>query len=925
MAVYISSIEAIFSEAMEIPSVDERGVYLDRACAADSELRHHVESLIAAHDRVGQFLASPTISFEHGPAEPVGSTVGPYKLMEQIGEGGMGVVYLAEQMHPVRRKVALKIIKPGMDTKQVIARFEAERQALAMMDHPNIARVHDAGATESGRPYFVMELVRGLPITEYCDREQLAIPERLELFVLVCRAVQHAHQKGIIHRDMKPSNILVTVIDGAAVPTVIDFGVAKATGGALTERSIYTTFRQLIGTPLYMSPEQADLSGMDIDTRSDIYSLGVLLYELLTATTPFNRETFRTAAFDEMRRIIREEEPPKPSTRLSSLGATRTTVSVNRHADARHLDRAVRGELDWIVMKALEKDRRRRYETANDFAADVMRHLTGQVVAACPPSAGYRFAKFARRNRVALTTAGFVSAALIIGATVSAWQAVRARNAEVEAERRAKDTQLVVKSLINDVIGAAAPAEARGQPVRVVELLRTAELTLPARFRGRPMAEAAFRRALAEAYADLYYNDEAEQQIRRAVALSTEVLGPKHPETLEALAYQVSVLRVLGMGRREKQEEAIQLARQVAKAQRRALGPNRRETLATVSELGQALLLHGDYVGARDILEPNLGAQVQVLGADATETLETLHALGQASHGLGQLDDAETLLRRAVETQQRVLGRQDPYTLDTLRSLSLVLRDQGRTDEAIALLREVVAGLRALEGSPYFGGGRYLCGELVDALRDQGNWAAVRELCEGWLRELLELPPEPDPIVRSMKLVTLSCMAFWLAGLPADFPFGRELAVRAANLAAEQGNDMRDNNWTRLAVVHLRLGDSERSEWAVRESMRRRKGGDRFDWVVQALILARRGEFDQARGWLDRATGANDGGLAPGVGYGEVRNEVATLLGRPRVSLEGHFHGPRVVRDEGSPQPRVTLSGDKVRSGSSLETKTTPR
>ena len=320
----------------------------------------------------------------------------------------MGVVYVAEQTQPVRRKVALKIIKPGMDTKQVIARFEAERQALAMMDHPNIAKVLDAGATESGRPYFVMELVRGIPITDYCDREQLSIPERLELFVLVCRAVQHAHQKGIIHRDLKPSNILVTVIDGAAVPKVIDFGVAKATGAALTERTLYTGFHQFVGTPLYMSPEQADLSGMDMDTRSDIYSLGVLLYELLTGTTPFDQETFRTAAFDEMRRIIREEEPPKPSTRLSSLGATRTTVSANRKADARHLDRTVRGELDWIVMKALEKDRRRRYETANDFAADVMRYLTDQPVEACPPSAWYPLGKFARRNRVALTTTGLV-------------------------------------------------------------------------------------------------------------------------------------------------------------------------------------------------------------------------------------------------------------------------------------------------------------------------------------------------------------------------------------------------------------------------------------------------------------------------------------------------------------------------------------
>lgn len=410
--------QSIFIEALEKEDPAEREAFLERACAADPALRPRIERLFQRHEETGNVLDAPSAlslaTIDQAIAEGSGTTIGPYKLMEQIGEGGMGTVYVAEQSHPVRRRVALKLIKPGMDTKQVIARFEAERQALAMMDHPNIARVLDAGTTDMGRPYFVMELVRGISITAYCDREQLSITERLELFVLVCRAVQHAHQKGIIHRDLKPSNILVTVIDGAAVPKVIDFGVAKATGASLTDRTIYTGFHQFIGTPLYMSPEQADLSGMDMDTRSDIYSLGVLLYELLTGTTPFDQDTFRQAAFDEIRRIIREDEPPRPSTRLSSLGATRSTVSANRKADARHLDRTVHGELDWIVMKALEKDRKRRYETANDFAADVLNYLADRPVEACPPSSFYRLRKFVGRNRSTLLAASLAAAMLTV-------------------------------------------------------------------------------------------------------------------------------------------------------------------------------------------------------------------------------------------------------------------------------------------------------------------------------------------------------------------------------------------------------------------------------------------------------------------------------------------------------------------------------
>jgi len=379
--------------------------------------------MLAAHDAPQSLLDRVAPAAPPGPATenyvaaeliPPGTTIGPYKLLEQIGEGGFGVVFMAEQAQPVRRKVALKVLKPGMDTRQVVGRFEAERQALAIMDHPNIAKVFDGGATASGRPYFVMELVKGVPITAFCDQNHLRPRQRLELFVSVCQAVQHAHQKGIIHRDLKPSNILVTVHDTTPVAKVIDFGVAKALGQELTEKTLFTGFAQMVGTPLYMSPEQAGQSGLDIDTRSDIYSLGVLLYELLTGTTPVGKERFKQAAYDEIRRIIREEDPPKPSTRISTLGQAAETVSANRGLELVRLSRLVRGELDWIVMKALEKDRTRRYDTAAAFAADVQRYLAEEPVLACPASAGYRLRKFARRHKRAVMTASGIAVAVVL-------------------------------------------------------------------------------------------------------------------------------------------------------------------------------------------------------------------------------------------------------------------------------------------------------------------------------------------------------------------------------------------------------------------------------------------------------------------------------------------------------------------------------
>jgi tetratricopeptide (TPR) repeat protein len=453
-----ADIDDIFCEALERPSSAEQAAYLDQACRHDPALRRRVERLLEAHAQADSFLAAgpsverPTSDWR---VESGGTLIGPYKLLEQIGEGGFGVVFLAEQQEPIRRKVALKVLKPGMDTRQVVARFEAERQALALMDHSNIAKVLDAGTIGaeprtsvsgpdepltivrgSGRPYFVMELVKGVPITDYCDQNNLPVRERLDLFVTVCQAVQHAHQKGIIHRDIKPSNVLITRHDATPVVKVIDFGIAKAMGQQLTDKTLFTHFAQMLGTPLYMSPEQAGLSDLDVDTRSDIYSLGVLLYELLTGTTPFDQERFKEVGYDEMRRIIREEEPPRPSTRLSTLGQAASTASARRQTDPRRLSQALRGELDWVVMKCLEKDRDRRYETAAALAQDIERYLRDEPVHACPPSALYRFRKFTRRNKTRLAFTGLILFFLGLLGGGASWitQDNAARHAKVTAE-----------------------------------------------------------------------------------------------------------------------------------------------------------------------------------------------------------------------------------------------------------------------------------------------------------------------------------------------------------------------------------------------------------------------------------------------------------------------------------------------------------
>jgi serine/threonine protein kinase/tetratricopeptide (TPR) repeat protein len=688
---------SIFMEALEFADPRQREAHVLSACGGDERLRARVEALLRRHqsDDVLALDRMPdvdlSVTADPPPAdEHAGTTIGPYKLLEQIGEGGMGVVYMAEQTQPIRRKVALKIIKPGMDTKQVIARFEAERQALALMDHPNIARVLDAGATASGRPYFVMELVRGTPITDYCDRDKLSISQRLELFVLICQAVQHAHQKGIIHRDLKPSNVLITLHDGVPVPKVIDFGIAKATGQQLTDKTLFTGFAQFVGTPLYMSPEQAEMSGLDIDTRSDIYSLGVLLYELLTGTTPFDRETFRNAAFDEIRRIIREQEPPQPSMRLSTLGAILTAVSGSRGSDPRKLTHFVRGELDWIVMRALEKDRTRRYETACGLARDIERHLHDEPVEACPPSATYRLVKLARKHRAAMVVLAGFAAVILIAAIVSTLLAIRATTAERLASRRLTDSEEarqqaeVVSRHLVSIFRRPDPNQ-DGRQVKVVDLLDQAARELDAEFAGASKIKGELLRALGETYSGLGLLSMAVEQLEKALAVQQAALGPNHPDTLKTV-YEVAV----AYQEADRFDDAMPRFEEALKLYRAKLGPDHPDTLESMYGLAWSYMHAGRLDEAISLNKEVLKRRQELLGPDHPGTLHAMNGLGWSYQVAGRLDEAIPRFGEALKLYQAKLGPNRRETLESMCGLAWSYWDAGRLDEAIRLSEEVL-------------------------------------------------------------------------------------------------------------------------------------------------------------------------------------------------------------------------------------------
>jgi serine/threonine protein kinase len=855
-----NQVKSIFLEAIEDYAPERWPAFVEQACDGDNLLRAKVEKLLRAQAEMGSFHESPgstlPATVDHPSSERPGTVIGGYKLLQQIGEGGMGVVWMAEQEKPVRRLVALKIIKPGMDSALVIARFEAERQALALMDHPNIAKVLDAGSTDSGRPYFVMELVKGGPITELCDQNRLGPDARLSLFLDVCHAIQHAHHKGVIHRDIKPTNVLMTLHDGVPVVKVIDFGIAKATGQKLTERTLFTAHGQMIGTPAYMSPEQAQTSGLDVDTRSDVYALGVLLYELLTGTRPLAGKGLSEAGYAEVQRLIREEEAPRPSTRLSSLGSSATALAANRGLDVKKLERLLAGDLDWIVMKALDKERDRRYSTPALFAEDVQRFLRREAILARPPSTLYKVKKFAQRHRAAVVTASALVAILHLAVAVAIWQAVVATQAKRDAlaaaaaEKAAKElaqareaeTRVVLELVEKRVLAAARPKGQAGGLGPEVTLRQAVEAALPfveKSFKDQPLIEARLRLTLGQSFWYLGEAKSAADQCRKALTLYRQHLGPDHPETLRSRHNLARSYHDLG-----RYTDALELHEETLAVQKARLGPDHPDTLQSMDSLASTYAALCRRADALQLREETLALRKARLGPDHPDTLSSMYSLANSYTVLGQHAEALKLRGEALAVQKATLGLDHPDTFRSMNGLAASYTNLGRHADAVQLYEETLALQKARLGPDH-----------PDTFQTMYN-LAISYAALGRHTEAFELRVETLALHKTRlgpdhprTLMSMSCLAASYANLGRHTAALKLYEETAALQKAKLGPDHRDTLGSMWGVAHnlIKLQRGAEAVPIIDECVRRAAAMSHARRLLASLIVLRLRHFENTR------------------------------------------------------------------------------
>jgi len=852
----------------------ERAPFLEEACAQDESLRAEVDSLLSEFEKSSGLSEHPVSGQLLDPVPLEFKCIGPYRLLRKLGEGGMGQVWLAEQSVPVRRQVALKLIRTGIDDQAVLQRFQSERQSLAIMDHPAIAKVFDAGATPDGQPYFVMEYVQGVSITAYCDEHELKIRDRLELFIKVCDGVLHAHQKAIIHRDLKPANILVVELDGKPAPRIIDFGLAKVIGPQAAGETMFTRAGGFVGTPAYMSPEQADPGVRDLDTRTDVYALGVVLYELLTGSLPFDPKQWQEKPLDEALRQLREQDPPRPSTKVETQEEASSAAAAMRGTEPEQLASVLHGDLDWITMKTLEKDRTRRYGTPSELAADITRYLHNEPVTARPASTGYRLQKYVRRHRVGVAVAAaFVL--LLVG--VAILQAVQLRRTTRERDRANRITDFMT-----GMFNQSNPSEALGNSITAREILDRASKDVDTGLTKDPELQAQMMYVMAVVYDNLGLYPHAQSLQQQALQIRRHVLGPENPDTLKSASHLAYVLYHQG-----HYAEAEKLDRETLAVQRRILGPEHPDTLISTGNLAGVLADQSRYAEAEKLDRETIQIQDRVLGTERPDTLKSENSLARVLQAEGHYAEAEKLDRQTLEVQRRVLGPEHPDTLKTMKDLAVVLRNDGRYAESEKLYRETLEVERRVLG-PEHPDTLMSMITLADVLSTEERYADEEKL----YREVLSvqqrvLGPEHPTTLRSMNGLA-NALQDEGHYAEADRLYRETIDAETRVLGPEHRDTLSTENDLAIVLLNERhYAEAEKLHQDTLAVQRRVQGPESPDAASSTYnlgcVAALRGRRDEALSLLSEAV---DHGLRPSVDlYLDKDPDLKSLHGDPRFAL----------------------------------------